>query len=538
MILTAPARGRACLMVGLGLLALGALPGCRKPRPPAPDELVIHLDVEPPHLNPLIQEDVWLARITLGNVFEGLIRRDPGSSRFVPALATAWEIGEGGRTLTFTLRSGARFHDGRPFGSDDVIFTFDRLMDPRVTAGGFRADFADLTSWTRLPDGRVRLAFKAPSFKVLETLSHLPILPRHVYGTADLNRHPANHRPVGSGPFRLGRWDRGSAIRLTRFAGYWGPRPALRSVVFRLIRSKEKALDLLKTREVDLLPRVLPDQACGPRAPIHDARIARHYRTIVHFPVQFYTMIINQQHPVLGDVRVRQALAHLVNRPLLAEKLFCGRARIISGPYAPGRPGNDPTVQPWSYDPAAADALLAAAGFTGRDREGVRLRDGKPLRLGYLQVAESAVQRRLLPILQEELRKAGIALEVEKLGWSQVLGRLKAHRFDLADLNWVYYHDQDLYQIYHSSQSDGGSNYGAYRSAAADALLERIRATLDDGARAGLERELHRLLHRDLPGLFLFNVGDVSLVARRFGHVEPGPEWISLRDVSVAPERK
>lgn len=528
--------GRAALCgVVVAALAVGGCSSCReRQRPRAPEELVVHMDVEPPHLDPLLQEDVWLARITINNVFEGLVRRHPKTHKLIPSLARSWSLTEGGRVMTFELRPGVTFHDGKPFSADDVMFTLDRVMDPAAGTAAARSDLATLEKWEKLGPLRVRLRFRRPGFKLLESLSHLSVLPRHVYGTGDLGRQPANHRPVGSGPFRFERWDRGAAIRLRRYDGYWGARPALARVVYRLVQSKEKALGLAARGELDLLPRVLPQQACGPDAPIRKPRIAKRFRTVIHYPVQFYSVILNLRNPILADVRVRRALAMLIDRPLIADKIFCGRARLVSGPYWRGNPGYDPVVKPWPHDPKRAEALLAEAGWRDTDGDGVLDRNGQRLSFRYLRFAESAVQRRLLPVLQEALRKAGVEMRVETLSWTAALPRLKAHDFDATDLNWHYYFEQDLYQIYHSSQCQGGSNYGCYASPQADSLLERIRQTMDDPARHALERKLHKLLRDDLPGIYLFNVGDVTLVSRRFAGLEPSPEWFQVRDARPA----
>ncbi len=513
------------------MAALVVLPGCKKSTPHRPPtELVIHMDVEPPHLNPLLQEDVWLARITINNVFESLIRRHPKKYRFLPALATRWAFSDGGKVLTFTLRHGVTFHDGKPFSAKDVVFTFDRVMDPAATTAHVRSDFMDLVAWKALGKDRVRLTFKRPGFKVLESLSHLSILPKHVYGHGDFNHCPANHRPVGTGPFQFDTWKRGRFIRLKRYDKYWGPKPALKRVVYRIVRSKQKALGLVKRGEIDLMPRVLPQQACGPKAPIRQPSITKHFRIVTYYPVQFYTAIFNLNNPLFADKRVRQALSYLVPRKLIADKIFCGRARLISGPYWRGKPGNDPTIKPRRFDPKRAAALLKAAGWTDSDGDGVLDRQGRKFSFRWLRFAESSVQRRLLPILREQFRKAGLDMSIETISWTAGLSRMKHHQFDMTDLNWFYYFEQDLYQIYHSSQCANGSNYGCYKNPKVDRLLEQIRRTVDAKARHGLERKLHRLLHEDVPGIYLFNVGSVSLVSKRFTGLEPSPEWFQVRD--------
>lgn len=502
--------------------------------PRSVDELVVHMGHEPPHLNPLIQEGGWLWRIAVNNLFEGLLRRHPQTYAFMPSLATKWSFSPDGRVLTFTLREGVKFHDGHPFGADDVIFVFDRLMDKSQPTGASRSDFAELRKWEKVGARQVRLTFAKPGFKVLDSLSHLSMLPKHIYSKGLLRNHPANQRPVGTGPFRFDRWDKGAFIRVRRFAGYWGTKPALRRVTYRLVKSREKAFELLKKGAFDLMARVLPQHACGPNSPVADKRIAQHYRMLVYYPVQFYTVIFNHRNPLFQDVRVRRALSMLVNRKLIAEKIFCGRARPISGPYWRERPGYDPTVKPRPFDPRGATKLLAEAGWRDTNGDGVLDKNGRDFSFTYLRFSESSVQRRLVPILREQFRKAGLKVRVETISFTAALARMRQHKFDLTDLNWMYYYEQDLFQIYHSSGCHGGSNYGCYSNPTVDDLLVKIRATLDDKRRAALERRLHRLLNADLPGMYLFNVANVSLVSRRFDGVTPSAEWFQMRDVRPA----
>ncbi len=535
-------RERWAVVPAVALLVLLGSASCKSCRrtmaPRSAEEIVVHMGHEPPHLNPLIQEGGWLWRISVNNLFEGLIRRDPQTYVFRPSLATGWSFSPDGKVLTFTLRKGVRFHDGHPFGVDDVIFVFDRLMDKSQPTGATRSDFAELRKWEKLGGGRVRLTFAKPGFKILDSLSHLSMLPKHIYGKGQLRNHPANHRPVGTGPFRFDRWDKGAFIRLRRFDGYWGAKPALRRVTYRLVKSREKAFELLKKGAFDLMPRVLPQHACGAGAPVTDKRIADRYRLLVYYPVQFYTVIFNHQNPLFQDVRVRRALSMLVDRKLIAQTIFCGRARPISGPYWRERPGYDPAVKPRRFDPRGAAKLLAEAGWTDTNGDGVLDNNGRDFAFTYLRFSESSVQRRLVPILREQFRKAGLRVRVETISFTAALARMRQHKFDLTDLNWVYYYEQDLFQIYHSSGCHGGSNYGCYNNPKADALLLQIRETLDDKKRAALERRLHRLVHADLPGMFLFNVADVSLVSRRFDGVTPSAEWFQMRDVRPATSPK
>ncbi len=495
------------------------------------DTLVVQVPVEPPHLNPLVREGFWLRHLALGTVFEALVSRDHSTYGFRPALAESWSFSRDGRTLLFQLRRGVTFHDGKPLTSKDVVFTLSRVMDPQVTAGSLRASLTSLAGWRAEGASKVVLQFRRPAWRVLEVLSHVPVLPRHVYGSGDLNVHPANRRPVGTGPFRFVRWEPGNFIRFERNEAYWGRKPCLRRIVFRFVRSRTKALELARAGEVDLVASLLPEQACGPSAPARRKEVSRRFRLVVSHPVQVHVILVNHRNPILADVRVRRALLMLIDRQAMVRELFCGYAQVVSGPYWFRGPGYDHSVQPWPHDPERARRLLAAAGWRDTDGDGILDRHGRRLSLGYLRIMESALQRRMLPVLLESFRRAGIAVRVESLPWSKVLQRLRAHRFDMVDIKWASDVDQDLFQLYHSSQCDAGANYGCYSDPEVDSLLEKAHTEGDATVRHALEQKLHRLFHERLPALFLFAPAELSLVSRRFSGTEPSAEWFDLSGI-------
>ena len=225
---------------------------------------------------------------------------------------------------------------------------------------------------------------------------------------------------------------------------------------------------------------------------------------------------------------MRRALAMLLDRRQLAQKLYCGQAKLISGPYWIGGHGYDASVRPWPHDPGKAARLLAEAGWKDRDGDGILDKDGRPFQFTYFRIMESTLQRRLVPVLAETFRAAGLDMQVVTLPWAKVLARLRSHRFDMVDFNWVSDQDQDFYQLFHSSQCKGGSNYGCYTNPTADKFLEQARVLSDPARRHAVEKRLHRLFHEDLPVLFLFDPADVSLVRRGYVGVEPTVEWFAL----------
>ena len=308
-------------------------------KPPAPrsgGEAVVQLDYEPPHLNLFLQEDFWISRLVLNQVQESLVRIDGRTGKFHPHLATAWDYSKDGLELTLKIRKGVTFHDGHPFDVDDVKFTFEVLMDPQRSVASLRQDFAAVKSF-KVRDGAFVLNLKRPDFKLLSSLAHLPILPRHIYATtADMKKNPASSKPVGTGPFQVSEWKRGQRIVFRRYSKHWGHGARLDRLVFKVVRDKTKALHLLKKGELDFISRVPVHLVCGDGSPVKALVSRPKVRAIRTYPNRFHSIILNVKTPQLREVEVRRALARLTPPGSSSPALSCANTPAsspgLSGP--------------------------------------------------------------------------------------------------------------------------------------------------------------------------------------------------------------
>lgn len=509
---------------------------------------VVHLAYEPPHLNLFLQEDFWISRIVTNNIQEALLKVDGDTGEILPNLATSWRYSEKssrapvGSTeknsgkelrLELTLREGVFFHDGRPFGPEDVEFTFQILMDPDRSTPSLRQNFSQV-KWFKTEGNTFIIGLKQPDFKLLSSLSHLPILPKHIYGTtADMKQNSATSMPVGTGPFKIQKWNRGEFILLQRHEGYWGKAAHLEKLLFKIVRDMPKAIQLLKKGEIDFIPRVPLHLACERGSELMDKKAKNSFRLLRYYPNQFHSIIMNVKTEQLQDRRVRRALAEMTPQKIIAESLLCNHARLITGPFWPDRPGYDKSLRRIKYSPKKAGQRLEKAGWRYQNGDSVRSKAGVDLELTYLQIAESSMQKRLCPILRDTYRRAGVRLNIQKVPFSRWLRLVRNHQFHMTDVLWTFYGAQDLYQHYHCSQAEGGSNYGAYCNPKVDKLLQRIRRTLDREVRSSLERLLHRMLHRDLPAIYLFNTAEVSLASIRLRGCTPHGEGFPWREMWI-----
>lgn len=477
--------------------------------PRAGGELRIHVEAEPAILCDLVEHDAWSRWIVENQIAETLFFQDPWTGAISPRLAERLPEKTNERSFVVTLRSGITWHDGKPFTVDDVLFTLDKARDPKVGADQ-RADLEPIERVERINERSFALHLRGPAPYLVQALSHISILPKHAYEGKDLRRAEASRAPIGTGPFKFAAWTRGEHITLVKNPSYWGEKARLDKIVFRVIRDRQVAWELYRRGELDVVWRLpTPRTFDEVRA---DRALAGH-RVLVWTPRAYFFIVWNARK--LPDPRVRRALTMLVDRDRFRQVAFNGHARPVTGPYPTGTPAYDATIAPWPFDPKAARALLDEAGV-------------KKLKLTFLLTAGSRTVEQLATLMKEDFAKAGVTLELATVDFAVQLERLRQHAFDVSSLQWTMSLEQDNYNMFHGSQAKGGQNYGAYQSAAADALLEKIRATDDAGARHALERELHRLVHDEQPYTFLSSPEVQTVIAPRVHGLLPSTDGFTL----------
>ncbi len=515
-------------------LALAVLlaPGCAPSPPPgdaAPPATPAHggrfvypLRADPPTLDFVSCTDMaceFVARL----VADSLVDHDV-HLKIVPRLATAWDLSDGGRTLTFHLRPGVRFHDGAPLTSADVRFTYERVVDPKSRAL-VRLDPLLPVERLETPDPlTVRVVYRYPYAPALHGWD-LPILPRHLYGTRDPAAARYDRAPVGSGPFRFVSWEPGRRIVLRANPDYWDGPPYLDELVFQVIPSQETTLQSLLAGEVDYAP-LTPTQW---EAQEDRASFARRFRPVRYTPLFYYYIAwrCDGSNPFFADARVRRAMTLALDREGYVRSMLRGLGEVASSPFHPAVGGADPALPPLPFDPAGAAALLDEAGWRPDPGTGIRTRGGVPFRFTLLIFAGGEDHLQFSQVAQESLRRLGVEMEIQRLDWPTLLSRLRAGEFQAALSGTVPRVDPDgARDSLHSSQIDGGQNYAAFRDPEVDAWLETARRSLDPQERSRLYHLVDRRVRDRQPYAYLFYPVVQSAVARRFGNVEASPRGI------------
>lgn len=516
-----------------GRLPLGLTAG----EPRSGGELVVALPFEPPSINPILHAD-RMAYLLAHHVYDRLVAEDPYDDpryRLRPQLAERWSVSEDGRTYTFHLRPRVTFHDGHPLSADDVIATFEKLMDPDTRAVSMRAYFAELESVEKIDTFTVRLRWKQPYFMALDVLDDLPILPAHVLRTMtgqqfnESSTNPLLRHPLGTGPFKFVRWKSGESLLLARNEGYWGRKAYVDRVRCLFVKDSVTALQMAARQDLDLL--TVPED----QWPYTDV-LRKHYHRSAYFDASYSWIGWNRRRVYFADSRVRRALTLLTDRPRLAATLGRGLLKPAACHFYWASAACE-GLAPLPYDPEQADRLLDEAGWRDSDADGVRDRDGVPFRFTLLLPSGADPRVRFATMLQEQFRRHGIDMSLSLLDWSIYLDKLREHEFDAYLLRWTGDSRSDPTDLWHSRSFDSGSNFVGFASAEADGLIEQARITRDEEARDRMFRRFGQLLLKEQPITFLFVHARMSLLHQRVRGARVSLGGWQLQDLWLQGER-
>jgi len=440
-------------------------------------EISIGMVLEPPNLDPTAGAAAAIDEVVYANVFEGLTRFGPDGA-VNPGLAESWEISQDGTVYTFHLRGGVTFHDGTAFTAEDAVFSLDRAR----AEGSTNAQpglFDGIESVEAVDDTTLVVTLSAPDGSFLFNMAWgdaVIVAPE----SADTNAT----NPVGTGPFRFSDWVQGDRVELTRNPDYWGEPVALESATFRFISDPNAAFAALMAGDVDAYPNFpAPETLTRFEA---DPR----FNVIVGSTEGETILSTNNQAEYLSDIRVRQAIAHAINRQDIIDGAMFGYGTPIGTHFAPHNPDYVDLTDLSPHDPDRARELLAEAGA-----EGITLR---------LMLPPPSYARRGGEIVASQLRDVGIDVEVSNLEWAQWLEQVfRGHDFDLTIVSHTEPMDIGIY-----ARDD---YYFQYDNPDFDAVMAELEATTDPAARSDLLAQAQRIIAEDYVNGYLFQLAKTGV---------------------------
>ncbi|MCS6839021.1 MAG: peptide-binding protein [Bdellovibrionaceae bacterium] len=502
-------------MVPLILVSLGMDVSFAKINPNAPvgGTFNRNLGGEPPTIHPIMATDAY-ASVIHSYVFDRLASRDPQTAEFAPRMAERWEMAKDGKSCTFYLRPNLRWHDGKPVTAEDVKFSFDAIKEKEYGALHLQSYYENLDRVEIISPMVVKFFFKNSYFLNFSTVATAEIIPKHVYGDVTTSKKLTT-TAVGSGPYRLEKFERGQKIVLKRnpdWYGFnippWKGAYNFETMNFRFISEENVAMESLKRNELDFVPRMTPEYYVQKAVGDPWEKTVFKVKAENKAPKSFGFIGWNLRKPLFQDKRIRLALYHLLNREEMNKKFRFSFSDLATGPMYIRSEFADPKVKPVLYDPKKASELLTQAGWKDSDKDGIldKVIDGKvtPFRVTLIYANKDV--EKYWTMYQDDLKKAGIDLVLKYLEWNSFLKELDSHNFEAAALAWQTAFDWDPKQIWHSQSAEkGGSNFIGYSNPEVDRLIDEGRLEPDQAKRRKMFQKVYRLIAEDVPYAFLFN---------------------------------
>ena len=433
-----------------------------------------------------------------------------GDRGFTPRLAERWTWGADSLSIAFHLNPKARWHDGRPVRASDVRFSWQLYADP-VVGSPVRALIPNIDSVSVRDSLTAVFHYKArrPD-QFFEAVYQLIPVPEHLLKDAnrkELRAAPFAKRPVGTGKYRFASWTPGQRLELVADTANYRGRPNIDRVIWNVVPDPQAAFAALTAGQADFFEILSPDQLKQLRT--NPDLKAAPYPTLDYAFMGFNLRGPGRRgaHPLFADRQLRRALSMALDREAMVRNVFDSQAAVALGPVVRGLNPDTTQLRPIPYDLAGARALLDSLGWKDANGDGVRERNGRPLQFSLLTPTSSAFRRRYAVLIQEQLRQAGVKVDVEPLEFNVWMDRQSKGAFD-ATLG-AHHVDPAPGSIRQNWSTAGareadGSNYGGYESRAFDAAVDSALASMDPAvARRHFARAYQTILD-DAPAVWLY----------------------------------
>lgn len=441
-------------------------------------DLVVGVVLEPPHLDPTAGAAAAIDEVVYANLFEGLTRID-AKGEIQPGLAESWTVSDDGKIYTFKLRTGVKFHDGSEFNADDVKFSLDRARDEKST-NAQKGLFAGIEAVDVVDPATVKVTLKAAEGLFLWNMGlgdAIIVAPE----SADGNKE----KPIGTGPFKLDEWVKGSAIKLSKSGDYWGEPVALDKVEFRIIPDAAAAVPALLSGDVQAFPN----------APLGDARpqleADPRLKVVIGVTEGETLLTMNNKKPPFDKLEVRQAIASAIDRAAIIAGNGSGLGTPIGSHMSPANAAYIDLVGTYPHDIAKAKEYLKAAGFENGFKTS--------LKLPPVAYARDGGQ-----VIQSELREIGIDAEIIPVEWADWLSKVFTDKdFDMTIVSHTEANDIDIYTR--------PGYYFQYENAEFSKLMADLKVTNDQAKRNEILGAAQKILAHDVPAVFLFELAKVGV---------------------------
>ena len=473
----------------------------------------------PKSLNYYLDSNVLSAEV-FGYMFETLLSMHPVTLAYEPALADKWHISDDKKTFTFHLDPDARWSDGTPVTAGDVQWTYDMIMDPKHMTGPHKISMERFHRPEVIDAHTIRFTAKKVHWKNLQAAGGFHVLCRHAYKDRDFNKVNFEF-PVVSGPYRPGEMEEGRYIKLRRRKNWWDADAAanqgkfnFNTIKYRFFAERSNAFEAFKKGNIDIFPvytsRIWINETSG--EPFFNNYIIKQK---VHNkqPIGFQGFAMNMRRAPFDDLRVRKAMAYLLdrrkmNRTLMYNQYFLHRS-YYEDLYSPAHPCPNPLIE---MNKEKARALLKEAGWRVNPKTGFLEKNGR--RLAFQFLSRNAASDKFLSIYAEDLKDVGIEMTIDRKDWAAWARDMEEYNFQMTWAAWSAGVFKDPESMWASSEAErkGGNNITGFTNERVDALIEKQKTLFDVEKRNAICREIDQIIYDDFPYALLWNIDYTRLL--------------------------
>ena len=492
--------------------------------------IVEHLGPSPKSLNYYLDANSMSARV-FGSLYESLITINSANLEYDRCIAEKWTISDDRMTFTFWIDPNARWSDGHPITAEDVVWTYQAIVDPKNMTGPHKLSLERVHPPEIVDGGRaVRFVAKEVHWNNLGAVGDFPILPKHVFGKMDFNKINFEF-PVVSGPCRIREFKEGVSLTLERRPDWWRIGwPSVKGssnferTVCRFYSDRDNSFDAFLKGEIDMYPVYTASQWHQVEKKYKAVRNNWIVRKAVYnqAPIGFQGFAMNMRRSPFDDVRVRKAMAHLLDRRTMNRTLMYGQYFLhrsyMEDLYDAEHPCPNVLVE---YDPEAARRLLAEAGWRANPKSGILEKNGRPFEFTFL--SRDGTSDKFLSIFQQALKDVGIRMNIQNKDWSAWAKDMDCFNFDMTWAAWgagLYKNPEPMWS---SGEADreGGSNLCGFRNAEVDALIEKQKGIFNVAERHEICRKIDHIVFEQHPYVLLWNSNHTRLLYwNKFGTPE------------------
>ncbi len=501
-------------------------------------------------LTPFIFTDVYARRIS-EITLDALADYDPKSLELRGTLADAWQIDPAGMWLRARIGADRRFSDGTEITAEDMRWTFhDYAMNPQVEADRTRSLLTGIARVEVVAPKVIEFVFKEPKYFNIPAALTLFVLPKAFYSQFTPTQiNQATGLLMGSGPYKLAdldpaaQWTPGKDIVLVRNDQYWGPRPAIDRLRYRVVQDEMARLVAYRNGEADMIEPSAPQYQRASAEPGWSDRTQSLKWVNMRSGPQFIAWQCGPRGGVGGrltpfsDKRVRLAMTHALDRERIIRDIYGGVGVLTHGYFNPASPASNPQLDPWPFDLDRAKALLKDAGWEDRDHDGTLENDrGEPFTFEFTRSAGGEVQERLGAYVRDQCAKIGIRCTIRIQDWSVLQNSMKSRDFDAITLGWgSSAPEADPNQLWHSSSIAGtGDNFAQWNSPRADSAIDKGRREFDFAKRMNHWHELERAIHEDQPYTWIRSTEWVRFIRRGVENAVPYPKGLEVPEFFIS----